>query len=1104
MLEDLLKTFTDRREAIALFERIRHRDPHQFCWPLLPILTFIAPGGSGKSTLIEYLISGRCYNNGKAILPYAHIDFTRQLYLREMLSILIELRDQLQSHADEHANSLTFPRFDLGAAIAMKAPLGSNLPSLGRDEIRRELQFARSAFQSLNEMGNALGNIYPYIPPLLVGLKWLGQTATKIPALREALLQIEYQSNWKWYLTPGADIGFGTTAELSQVLLRLHALSISSRIEKEGRDHLVNHVLPAAFIADLRDALDGSSHPRTWNVTTNIVLFLDGFEALLESSAVTAIHLLEVLALSKHRREGETDPLLLVLGSKRRPLQHTNDEQQPSLAQQTQIQDDFEAKEYANGRYGQWLQQLPPSRRRLRLNDLYLPLWLYDFGREDTHSYLSLLNSLESTHIFSDLTLVDAIHRATHGHPLYLALAAATVLEAEPGKLPGLLRAFEQAPVPVTPYVEQVSGHQDEVVGDYLLSLFLSQLSEAERDELIFCAVPRMLDTTTIKAVLQLSRDLDAQKKFDRYRLFTFVTVRSIDNKVILHPVVRGLLLQRLRPDRNSDSDYQRTHQLLRVHFHIYASRGEQQAAVEEAYHALALGDPEPAIRLGILVQRINLETWELLLEAVAQAPTDLMSADIEQQAYTSLAQANQYHEVEDVVTALILYSWLLSASQSVPRKAAEIQHNLGLAYRELPAGDRQENLRRAIACYEAAVQVHTREAFPVEWAMTQNNLGLAYRELPAGDRQENLDRAIACYDAALQVYTREAFPVQWAGTQNNLGLAYKDLSAGDQQENLRRAITYFEAALQVRTREALPVDWAMTQNNLGTAYKSLSAGDQEEDLRRAIVCYEAALQVHTREAFPVQWAMTQYNLGTAYRELPAGDRQENLDRAIACYDAALQVYTREAFPVQWAMTQNNLGTAYKNLPAGDQQENLRRAIVCYEATLQVRTREALPVDWARTQNNLGIAYQNLPAGDRQENLRRGIACYDAALQVYTREAFPVQWATTQINLGTAYRELPAGDRQENLRRAIACYEAALQVYTREAFPVQWAMTQINLGNAYWSLPVGDRQENLRRAIAYYDAALHICRLLHLDYYAQVISGNFEIARDELRGLDQH
>jgi hypothetical protein len=36
---------------------------------------------------------------------------------------------------------------------------------------------------------------------------------------------------------------------------------------------------------------------------------------------------------------------------------------------------------------------------------------------------------------------------------------------------------------------------------------------------------------------------------------------------------------------------------------------------------------------------------------------------------------------------------------------------------------------------------------------MTQNNLGNIYRNLPTGDRGENLNRAIACYEAALRGY---------------------------------------------------------------------------------------------------------------------------------------------------------------------------------------------------------------------------------------------------------------------------------------------------------------------------------------------------------------
>src|SRR5437667_1730406 len=54
MWNDQLATFTDRREAIALFNSLRGRDPDQ-PWPLLPILAFVAPGGSGKSLLLRYL-----------------------------------------------------------------------------------------------------------------------------------------------------------------------------------------------------------------------------------------------------------------------------------------------------------------------------------------------------------------------------------------------------------------------------------------------------------------------------------------------------------------------------------------------------------------------------------------------------------------------------------------------------------------------------------------------------------------------------------------------------------------------------------------------------------------------------------------------------------------------------------------------------------------------------------------------------------------------------------------------------------------------------------------------------------------------------------------
>ncbi len=62
-------------------------------------------------------------------------------------------------------------------------------------------------------------------------------------------------------------------------------------------------------------------------------------------------------------------------------------------------------------------------------------------------------------------------------------------------------------------------------------------------------------------------------------------------------------------------------------------------------------------------------------------------------------------------------------------------------------------------------------------------------------------------------------------------------------------------------------------------------------------------------------------------------------------------------------------------------------------------------------------------------------------------------------------------------------------------------MTQNNLGNAYRNLPAGDRQANLKRAIACYEAALEVFHSTRMDYYLQVVSGNLEVAKDELQNL---
>src|SRR5260370_392781 len=109
-------------------------------------------------------------------------------------------------------------------------------------------------------------------------------------------------------------------------------------------------------------------------------------------------------------------------------------------------------------------------------------------------------------------------------------------------------------------------------------------------------------------------------------------------------------------------------------------------------------------------------------------------------------------------------------------REIAEMQRNRGRAYSLLNAGDRQANLKRALACYRKALQIYTLKDFPAKWALIQVLRGEVFSKIPVENQQTNLKGAITNYQSALQVYTRKAYPKEWAKTQHSLGDAYYNL----------------------------------------------------------------------------------------------------------------------------------------------------------------------------------------------------------------------------------------------------------------------------------------------------------------------------------------
>ena len=212
----------------------------------------------------------------------------------------------------------------------------------------------------------------------------------------------------------------------------------------------------------------------------------------------------------------------------------------------------------------------------------------------------------------------------------------------------------------------------------------------------------------------------------------------------------------------------------------------------------------------------------------------------------------------------------LAQADKAQQNVYAAVLVTFGNLIQEFPLGNRADNIEQAIAAYQSALEVRTRQAFPEQWAMTQNNLGTAYRERIRGERAENLEQAIAAYQSALEVYTRQAFPQDWAMTQNNLGIAYRKRIRGERAENLEQAIAAYQSALEVYTRQAFPADCLQTARNLG----NLGFTNQ---------CLDIAIEGYTTAVEAVE------NLRS--ETLDPNRRAEILSESIEVYANLVQVY---------------------------------------------------------------------------------------------------------------------------------------------------------------------------------------------------------------------
>jgi len=225
--------------------------------------------------------------------------------------------------------------------------------------------------------------------------------------------------------------------------------------------------------------------------------------------------------------------------------------------------------------------------------------------------------------------------------------------------------------------------------------------------------------------------------------------------------------------------------------------------------------------------------------------------------------------------------------------------------------GGNRDLYQVAAQTYQTALENHSREDDPLDWALTRKNLGAVLQALAerTNDR-ETLTAAAAALRDALDVLTRAESPRAWAATQNRLGqVLYRLDSRTGEGDMLRESLNAFQAALMVFTRSETPLLWAEVMNNFAQAAQVL--GQQlrnTEVLTKAADACRAALTVRTKDAAPLPFAATQNTLGSALFLLGRlTGESAHLEGAAEAFEKARAVYTALGADAMAAVTEKNL-----------------------------------------------------------------------------------------------------------------------------------------------------------------------------------------------------
>lgn len=150
---------------------------------------------------------------------------------------------------------------------------------------------------------------------------------------------------------------------------------------------------------------------------------------------------------------------------------------------------------------------------------------------------------------------------------------------------------------------------------------------------------------------------------------------------------------------------------------------------------------------------------------------------------------------------------------------------------------------REALKACQEALKVFTRESAPYIFADIHHQMGLIYAEIPDEIRKKSVWAAvsISSFKEALAVYGKSGFPYEYGTICNSQGNAFMKYPLAIHSDNYEKALEWFRESLSVRPADLYPVERALTMLNFLEAGWNVNA-DNHPGLPVEMVAYASEI----------------------------------------------------------------------------------------------------------------------------------------------------------------------------------------------------------------------------------------------------------------------